>query len=537
MLTQSVASNIKSGQVALRESFNYQSFENYLIDENIWHNSKDQLLKQFHLEWIKDWKNVENQLKERLSSSYQATFVRINKGQNQFIQKRKDGKPRFTEPNTEEHETTWDLFPKEGAISIIEVLNTIQQKANFIDNFQHFSIKNQVKRPDNSLFFAAILAYGCNIGIGAMARNSPNISANSLENVANWHLTLENLQRANDKIITLLDKLKIGELFKKDSSLVHTSSDGQKVLVQVDSIHANYSYKYFGKDKGIVIYSFIDEMHRLFHSLTVSSSEREALYVFEGLLQNQIVQSDMHSTDTHGTNGINFALLYLAGIRFIPRIEDFQNQHLYSFADTNFPQLLDYELKLGKTINTTVIMQNWDMICRLMVSLLSKHCSASTLLKRLGSYEQQHPVIQALKELDKILKTEYLLQYMDDVSLRQIIQKQLNKGENANKFARAISWGNSGEIKFTSKAEQLLVDVCRRLIQNTIIAWNYLYMSNEVLKANPIERKNLIKAIEESSPVRWQHINLHGTFDFSNEALYNALEFDIEKLINFDWKD
>ncbi|MEN9523746.1 MAG: hypothetical protein RL065_2123, partial [Bacteroidota bacterium] len=535
MLTQNVAHHIKSGQVALRESFNYKTFESYLIDENTWANSKDQLLKQYHLEWLHDWTSLEKQLKERLEKAYQTTFQRINTSKNEFVQKRKDGKPRFTEPNTEDKETTWDLFPKEGAISIIEVLSTIQQKVNFTDNFQHFAIKNQIKRPDNSLFFASILAYGCNIGLGAMARNSPNISANSLENVANCYLSLGNLQRANDKIIALLDKLKIGELFKKDPSIVHTSSDGQKVLLQVDSIHANYSYKYFGKDKGIVIYSFIDELHRLFHSLTVSSSEREALYVFEGLLQNQVVQSDMHSTDTHGTNGINFALLYLAGIRFIPRIEDFQNQYLYSFPSSTLPQLLDYELKVGKTINTTVIEQNWDMICRLMVSLLSKHCSASTLIKRLGSYEQQHPVLQALKELDKILKTEFLLQYMDDVTLRQIIQKQLNKGENANKFNQAISWGNSGEIKFASKSEQLLTDVCRRLIQNTIIAWNYLYMSNEIFKVNPAERKQLIKAIEESSPVRWKHINLHGTFDFSKEALHNALDFDIENLMNFDW--
>jgi TnpA family transposase len=416
-------------------------------------------------------------------------------------------------------------------------LNTIQQKTNFTDTFQHFTIKNQVQRPDNSLFFASILAYGCNIGLGAMARNSPAVSANSLENVTNWYLSLENIQRANDKIITLLDKLKIGELFKKDPTVVHTSSDGQKVLVQLDSVHSNYSYKYFGKEKGIVIYSFIDELHRLFHSLTVSSAEREALYVFEGLLQNQVVQSDIHSTDTHGTNGINFALLYLAGIRFIPRIKDFQNQHLYSFTQANTPELLDYDLKVGKILNTTLIEQNWDMVCRLMVSLLSRHCLASTLIKRLGSYEQQHPVLKALKELDKVLKTEFLLHYMDDVSLRQIIQKQLNKGENANKFARAVSWGNSGEIKFASKSEQLLADVCRRLIQNAIIVWNYLYMSNVVLKANPSERKQLIRAIEESSPVRWQHINLHGTFDFSKDALNDALDFDIEELMNFDWKD
>lgn len=287
----------------------------------------------------------------------------------------------------------------------------------------------------------------------------------------------------------------------------------------------------------IVIYSFIDELHRLFHSLTVSSSEMEALYVFEGLLQNQVVQSAAHATDSHGTNGINFALLFLAGIRFIPRIGDFQNQHLYTFPETNPPKLLAYELKVGKTINTARIAEHWDMVCRVMVSLLSKHCSASTLIKRLGAYEQQHQVLQALKELDKILKTEYLLNYMDDVELRQIIQKQLNKGENANKFARAVSWGNSGEIKYASKSQQLLTDVCRRLIQNAIIAWNYLYMSNEVLKASPVERKQLITNIQESSPVRWKHINLHGTFDFSKEALENALDFDIEELINFDWKE
>lgn len=62
-------------------------------------------------------------------------------------------------------------------------------------------------------------------------------------------------------------------------------------------------------------------------------------------------------------------------------------------------------------------------------------------------------------------------------------------------------------------------------------------MSNEVLKAKPNERKTLIKAIEASSPVRWQHINLHGTFDFSKEALHNALDFDIEELINLDWRE
>ncbi|MCU0440623.1 MAG: Tn3 family transposase [Raineya sp.] len=533
MLAQSVASHIKSGQIALKESFEYQTFENYLIDENTWKSSKHELLKKFHLDWMKDWKSIEIQLKKRILDAYRTTFLQIK--QNPFGQKRKNKKSQFLDPAPPESQVFLDLFPKEGSISIVEVLTTIEQKVNFTACFQHFSIRNQTTRPNHALFFATILAYGCNIGLGVMARNSPNISAHSLENVANWYFSLENLQRANDKIIALLDQLKVGELFRKSPSVIHTSSDGQKILVQTDSIHANYSYKYFGKDKGIVIYAFIDEMHRLFHSSTISSQEREALYVLDGLLQNQIVQSNLHSTDTHGTNGINFALLYLSGIRFIPRIENFQKQYIYCFEDTKVPELDGYEVKLGRILKPDVIEQNWDMVCRLMVSILSKHCSASTIIKRLGSYERQHPVMQALRELDKILKTEYMLQYTNDTNLRQIIQKQLNKSENANKFSRAVVWGNNGNIKFSSKEEQLLVDVCKRLIQNAIIAWNYLYITQQVFKTNPIERESLIQHIKESSPVRWKHVNLHGTFDFSQEALQNAINFDMEELINFDW--
>lgn len=126
---------------------------------------------------------------------------------------------------------------------------------------------------------------------------------------------------------------------------------------------------------------------------------------------------------------------------------------------------------------------------------------------------------------------------MDNESMRQIIPKQLNKGENAHKFSRAVFYANSGEIRFASREEQLLSDSCKRLVQNIIIAWNYLYLSDLIFKTSQKDRSELIKAIEESSPVHWQHINLHGVFDFSTEALRDSLDFNIEELINFDWKE
>lgn len=33
-----------------------------------------------------------------------------------------------------------------------------------------------------------------------------------------------------------------------------------------------------------------------------------------------------------------------------------------------------------------------------------------------------------------------------------------------------------------------------------------------------------------------QHINLHGEFDFSDDALKDSLRFDIEALLAFSWE-
>lgn len=534
MLTQHIYTAMKSGHASCPDSFNYKDYSSYLIND--WQNFKADLMEKYDVNWFSDWKSMEIGFKERLSKAYLRTFTSLNNGENKFVFSGKGGKPRFRE--NERQTEKLDLeFPKEGSIPIIQILNTLQEKTNFLDAFRHYSMKNNPKKPDKDLFFSGILAYGCNIGLRPMAIKVGTITANSLENTVNWYFSLENVRRANDIVIGMLDKLKIGELFKKDPSVVHTSSDGQKFYVQVNSVHSNYGWKYFGKEKGIVALSFIDDMHRLFHSLTISSTEREALYVLEGLMQNEVVQSDMHSTDTHGTNAVNFGLLYLSKIKFIPRIEDFQSHNFYAFEDTFIPHLNDYNLKCEKTINTSIIENNWDEICQFMTTIFSRHCSASTLLKRLSSYTQQHPVFQALKEFNKIIKTLNMLEYLDSEELRKLIPGQLNKGENSNKFARAVSYENGGEIKFASKEEQLLSDACRRLIQNIIIAWNYLYLSDLVFKASPEEREKIIKAIKESSPVHWMHVNLSGSFDFSTAALKDSLEFDIEKLFNFDWKE
>ena len=78
----------------------------------------------------------------------------------------------------------------------------------------------------------------------------------------------------------------------------------------------------------------------------------------------------------------------------------------------------------------------------------------------------------------------------------------------------------------------MIADGCKRLIENTIICWNYLYLSQKVYNTNSdTERKNLIHTIKSSSVIAWQHINLQGEYDFSEEVLKDSIEFRLPELL------
>jgi len=60
-------------------------------------------------------------------------------------------------------------------------------------------------------------------------------------------------------------------------------------------------------------YTFVDERNLFWHSLVFSAAECESAYVIDGLMRNDVVKSDIHSTDTHGFSEAIFAVTHLLG--------------------------------------------------------------------------------------------------------------------------------------------------------------------------------------------------------------------------------
>jgi len=379
--------------------------------------------------------------------------------------------------------------------------------------------------------FAGIIGLGCAIGVRKMARISRQMGEEELDNAVNWHLSLENIRSANDCVVHYMDTLELPNIYRRSLDSLHTASDGQKFEVPVDSLNANYSFKYFGKGQGVSAYTFVDERNLLWHSLVFSAAERESAYVIDGLMRNDVVKSDIHSTDTHGYSEVIFAVTYLLGFSFAPRIKNLKKQVLSIFKSTDYKCYDEWPIKPSKTIDEDLIEEHWDEILRLVVTIKLKENTASDIFRRLNSYSKQHKLYAALKAFGRIIKSIFIMQYIDDVELRQAIEKQLNRIELANRFTRAVAVGNPREFINGEKEEQEIAESCNRLIKNSIICWNYMYLEKKLQKSDSQEQAILMHAIKTHSPMSWAHINMLGEYDFSEEKMKDSYEILPAKIV------
>jgi len=86
-------------------------------------------------------------------------------------------------------------------------------------------------------------------------------------------------------------------------------------------------------------------------------------------MHNEVVQSDIHSTDTHGYSEIIFGVTHLLGISFAPRIKNFKKQYLYNFEGKNALRDLNYKILPNRRINTKIIREYWDDILRFVATI------------------------------------------------------------------------------------------------------------------------------------------------------------------------
>ena len=248
-------------------------------------------------------------------------------------------------------------------------------------------------------------------------------------------------------------------------------------------------------------------------------------------MHNDVVQSAIHSTDTHGFSEVIYASTYLLGYRFAPRIKNLKKQKLYSFSSPKSHEKDGHLILPKELLKSDLIEEYWDQILRFIVTIKLKKANASDLFRRLNSYSDHSPFYKALKEFGRIIKSLGILDYLDNHELRQKIEKQLNKVESVQKFSRGVLV--SGKYDFSSgiREEQLLIEGAKRLVQNSVLAWNYLYVSKRIASAKSYyEKSRIVSLAQKGSPIFWKHLNFYGNYDYGSESLRCKFNFDFRAL-------
>jgi hypothetical protein len=120
---------------------------------------------------------------------------------------------------------------------------------------------------------------------------------------------------------------------------------------------------------------------------------------------------------------------------------------------------------------------------------------------------------------DNIIKSLYLLDYIDLPLLLQNVQRALNRGESYHKLCRAISYADFGKLRFKKEQEQQIWNECSRLLTNYIIYYNASILSNLLTYREKNNDDQDMAVLKQVSPIAWQQINLYGRYEFNKRSM------------------
>nr|WP_281363695.1 Tn3 family transposase [Paraburkholderia ultramafica] len=509
-----VRNALEAGDVFCHDSNEFRRFEDDLISDARWRH-KDAMLRELNLPvLLAPIEQTLAGLHDDIERLLGYVNHHVDEGDDPYIKVRhRGGKPRlnlvYPEPDENVNHAFYGQIP---SIDIARLLWFVGSRTGFVKAFTHVLERYVKHEADPCELLACVIAMGTNMGLRKMAEIS-GLSYATLVSCAHNYLRIETIHAANDAISNATAGLPAFHLFNIGDQ-IHSSSDGQRFETQFDTFQARHSSRYFGLDKGISANTAVAN-HVPFNLTVFGAHEHESHYVFDLLYSNTSdIRPQLHSTDTHGTNQVNYWTLYAFGYQFAPRYRDFHKK-LGGLVGRHAPGHYGLWLvKPSRKSNDELIIREWPAIQRIMASLGQKQVSQATIVRKLSSYKRQNQTKKALWELDNLCRTRHILRFINDVDLRRSVQKALNRGEAYHRLRRAVAFVNGGKLRVHTEAEQQLWNECARLVANAIIHYNTALLSRVHEQKRVAGDEAAMAFIAGMSPVAWRHVNLFGAMDF-----------------------
>uniref|UniRef100_UPI003BEF24A6 Tn3 family transposase n=1 Tax=Burkholderia arboris TaxID=488730 RepID=UPI003BEF24A6 len=411
-------------------------------------------------------------------------------------------------------------------VSILDLLTETEQWLNLHKLFGPLSGFDPKIDDPRKRFISTLFCYGCNLGPSQTARSVKGISRKQVAWLNLKHITEDRLDKAIVKVVNAYNQFALPKYW---GSGKRASADGTKWSLYEQNLLSEYHIRYGGY--GGIGYYHVSDMYIALFSHFIPCGVHEAVYILDGLIENGAdIKPDTIHGDTQAQSGPVFGLSYVMGIGLMPRMRNIKDLVLYKADKRRKYEHIDSLCR--QSIDWSLIERHYTDMMRVAVSIKAGKMTPSTILRRLGSESTKNKLYFAFRELGRVIRTLFLLKYLDDPELRRTIHAQTNKSEQFNDFAQWLMFGGDGVIAENIRHEQRKVVKYNHLVANMVILYNVQWMSRKLKelqeKGHPIDAE-VLKAL---SPYRRDHINRLGDY------LLDLLRpfFPLDPTIDFSFK-
>ena len=396
-------------------------------------------------------------------------------------------------------------------VDLPELLLEMHTRTGFAGGFTHAS-EGGARAGDVATSICAVLvAEACNTGFEPLIRrDNPALRRSRLSWVRQNYIRAETLTRSNATLVAAQNRILLARAWGGGDV---ASADGVRFVVPVRTIHSGPNPRYFGQERGVTFYNLVSDQFTGLNGITVPGTLRDSLTLLSVVLEQQTeLQPTEIMSDTGAYTDTIFGIFHLLGYQFSPRLADIGGTRFWRVDGKADYGALD-ELA-GQRINVAIIIQHWEDLLRLAGSLKLGTVQAAGLIRTLQTKDRPTKLARALEELGRLIKTLYLLRFIDDEAYRRRILVQLNRGEGRHQLARIVFHGKRGELRQRYREGQEDQLGALGLVVNVIVLWNTIYMDAVLnqLRAEGFDVR--AEDVARLSPLGFDHINMLGRYAF-----------------------
>jgi TnpA family transposase len=516
----SLRDEIKRGNIWIKHSKRYSRLDDFFISNAQWESIREDFFRRAELP--SNPTDIRLYLTERLNRAFDRFLHTFPK--NAYVMMQEDGwrlgKDQAETLDLESESKLGELKKWLGeqieSIRLPDLLINVDNDLQYSRHFLSPARRGERQPQDICSIIATIMAYGCNIGPQTMARLTDGITYDEIKRIADWRLHEETLRRALVDVVNAIIALETTRVWGKGKT---SSSDGQRFLFPKKVLKRTWSHQI--SNFAVEFYSFIADNYAPFYSIPIECTDRDAPFVLDGLLYHETdLEIEEHYVDTHGYTELNFAAFAMLGKRFCPRIRGLHHQWVYRIDKNKSHGPLDPIVARGnRTIHLDWICDQWDRMGQFYASLQRGHTTASIALKRLISFGPKNKFYRANRELGRIFKTEFILQYLSDSALRRRVQRGLLKGEQLHALARNVHYGRLGKHHARDFQQQMSSASCLVLILACIVYWQAKTIGQILFENDPEQYGIDASLLSHISPIEWDNIVLYGQYKLDRNLI------------------